>query len=109
MFPHDEILEMLPLLGLIPSSDEGTYQEHLDSHIRTYKVGVLRDLIAVYSGLSAEILGTGLLPDSKDRPVSPEQRQHFNKQNAIIINSAVYAIFAQFFDDGLVTLDLNRG
>lgn len=109
MIPHDEVLEVLPLLNLVPSSAEGQDQEHLDSHVRTYQLESMRDLVQIYSALSAEILGVVLLPDSEEHPVTEEQHHRFDQQNFTVINTACYAILAQFVDDGLLVVPAATG
>ncbi len=104
MIPHDEVASFLPHLGLLPSSKEGSETEHLNSHVREHNAELVRELVQVYSALTADILGTVLLPDSAECPVTEDQRKQFTQQNFTIINTAAFAMISQFLDDGLFVI-----
>lgn len=111
MIPHENVADMFPELGLLPSSDEGMAMEHTECHRRMNATTPLFPLIGAYATLITDIVGTVLIrvdldeiQDPEDREMLAQAKEAFCNQNFILIRAAATSIIANFLDMGLLKL-----
>lgn len=99
ILPCDEVEELFPALGLMPSGEDVADMEHEESHERLEAVKPLSDFIEVYAAVAADVM-TKAFVASVAEDIPPAHEAIFREQNQMLLSAGVIAVIAQLLDTG---------
>lgn len=103
LLPCNSVQRFMPILGLVPASEEGAEIEHKESHKRIALQEPLQDKLQVYSAMTATVLAALAL--ALDRgPEPPNIVQMVTSQFTQTIHVGSSAIIANLIDQGYLQL-----
>ena len=108
VLPCTEVQKFMPIMGLVPASEEGAEIEHRESHKRLGLQEPLQEQIHVYSAMSARVQAAIAL--RLDAGPEPDEIQTFVvKQFAETIHVGASVIIANLLDQGYLQLGPKAG
>lgn len=100
--PCDAVAVMVPLMNLLPSSEEVDEMEHQASHERMENVRQLMPLIETLTPLVSGITASAMLVNSGVN-ADAELALALKKQHSQVVRASSIAILANLLDMGIIT------
>ena len=100
--PCDAVEDIMPALGLPPSSDEGADIEHAESHRRVAMVYPLETFLVQSSGVLGKILARAMSDAAGVTDNLGDGMTPFAEQNAEVVLASARAVIAQLMDEGIL-------
>lgn len=103
IIPCPNVRDFMPLLGLVPGSDDVNEMEHAESHRRLDRLAPLVDVIEDQCHAAAHVVTACMLRlDIDDAEEGVEEQVVV--QNASVLHAGMVAILAQLLDDGTLVI-----